>query len=183
MTQILLDHLSVSSLLDAMAQAILQRLQVRQLALSPIMLVGIQTGGVWIAEALQQRLQQVMELLPMGQLNINFYRDDFSENGLHPRVLPSNLVADIDQVHVLLVDDVLMSGRTVRAALNELFDYGRPASVMLVTLIDLDARQLPIQAEVVGKSLSLLPKQRIKLRGPQPLVIELVDQVEQVKKA
>ena len=179
MPKILLDEVSVMSLLDAMAQQILQRLQVRQLSLSPIMLVGIQTGGVWVAEALQQRLQLVLELLPMGQLNINFYRDDFSEHGLHPRVLPSQLAASIDQVHVILVDDVLMSGRTVRAALNELFDYGRPASVTLVTLLDLDARQLPIQANVVGKSLALPPKQQVKLRGPQPLMVELLEQVKE----
>lgn len=175
MPKILLDEASVMSLLDTMAQNILQRFQVRQLSLSPMMLVGIQTGGVWVAEALQQRLQLMLELLPMGQLNINFYRDDFSEHGLHPRVQPSLLAASIDQVHVILVDDVLMSGRTVRAALNELFDYGRPASVMLVTLVDLDARQLPIQADVVGKSFALLPKQQVKLRGPHPLVVELTE--------
>jgi pyrimidine operon attenuation protein/uracil phosphoribosyltransferase len=175
MSQVLLDHTAIEGLLDGMAQSILQRLQVRQLSLSPVMIVGIQSGGVWIAQALQQRLQLVMDLLPMGKLNINFYRDDFSEHGLHPRVLPSTLAADIDHVHVILVDDVLMSGRTVRAALNELFDYGRPASVMLVTLIDLDARQLPIQADVIGKHVALMPGQKIKLRGPVPLSVEMIE--------
>ncbi|MNF58703.1 Bifunctional protein PyrR [compost metagenome] len=73
----------------------------------------------------------------------------------------------------MLIDDVLMSGRTIRAALNELFDYGRPASVTLVSLLDLNAHELPIRPDVVGASLSLAPNQRVKLSGPTPLTLEL----------
>ena len=73
----------------------------------------------------------------------------------------------------MLIDDVLMSGRTIRAALNELFDYGRPASVTLVSLLDLDARELPIHADVLGATLALAPEQRVKLSGPAPLTLEL----------
>ena len=78
---------------------------------------------------------------PLGTLDVSFYRD-FTQNGLHPQVRPSALPFEIDGQHLVLVDDVLMSGRTIRAALNELFDYGRPASVTLVCLLDLNAREL-----------------------------------------
>ncbi len=133
-------------------------------------MVGIHTGGVWIAEQLHQRLACPT---PLGALDISFYRDDFSRNGLNPTVKPSELPFDIENRNIILVDDVLMSGRTVRAALNELFDYGRPKSVILATLIDLNARELPIQADIVGTKQTLTAEQRLKLRGPDPLHIEL----------
>jgi len=90
-------------------------------------------------------------------------------------VSPSALPFEVEGQHLVLIDDVLMSGRTVRAALNELFDYGRPASVTLVCLLDLDARELPIRADVLGASLSLAPSERVKLLGPAPLALELQD--------
>ena len=108
----------------------------------------------------------------LGILDVSFYRDDFTRSGLHPQVRPSELPFEIDGQHLVLVDDVLMSGRTIRAALNELFDYGRPASVTLVCLLDLNARELPIRPDVVGQTLSLAPNERVKLRGPAPLVLE-----------
>lgn len=129
-------------------------------------MIGIHTGGVWIAEHLHKALDIK---LPLGHLNITFYRDDYSRKGLHPRVKPSNLPFPIEDQHIILVDDVLMSGRTVRAALNELFDYGRPASVTLVALVDLQSRELPIQADVVGQCIKLESNERIKLSGPDPL--------------
>ncbi len=122
--------------------------------------VGIHTGGIWVAEAL------------LGTLDVSFYRDDFTQNGLHPQVRPSALPFEIDGQHLVLVDDVLMSGRTIRAALNELFDYGRPASVTLVCLLDLNARELPIRPDVVGQTLSLGRDERVKLVGPAPLALE-----------
>ncbi|HCL41188.1 MAG TPA: bifunctional pyr operon transcriptional regulator/uracil phosphoribosyltransferase, partial [Pseudomonas sp.] len=85
----------------------------------------------------------------------------------------SELPFTVDDRHIILVDDVLMTGRTIRAALNELFDYGRPASVTLVTLLDVDARQLPIRADILGASLALPAGQRVKLTGPNPLQLTL----------
>jgi pyrimidine operon attenuation protein/uracil phosphoribosyltransferase len=128
--------------------------------------IGIRTGGVWVAQALLETL---------GTLDVSFYRDDFSQNGLHPQVRPSELPFEIEGQHLVLIDDVLMSGRTIRAALNELFDYGRPASVTLVSLLDLDAADLPIRPNVTGATLSLAPNQRVKLSGPAPLTLELQD--------
>jgi pyrimidine operon attenuation protein/uracil phosphoribosyltransferase len=138
--------------------------------LKEIIMVGIHTGGVWVA----QRLHALLELTqPLGELNIAFYRDDFSRIGLHPDVKPSHLPFDINERHVILVDDVLYTGRTIRAALNELFDYGRPASVSLMVLVERNGRELPIQPEVVGCSLCLDTGKHIKLCGPEPLYLEI----------
>lgn len=134
--------------------------------------IGIRTGGVWVAQAL---LEALGSDAPLGTLDVSFYRDDFSQNGLHPQVRPSELPFDIEGQHLVLIDDVLMSGRTIRAALNELFDYGRPASVTLVSLLDLDAGELPIRPNVVGATLSLQPNERVKLLGPAPLALERQD--------
>ena len=134
--------------------------------------IGIHSGGVWVAQAL---LQAMDSEAPLGTLDVSFYRDDFSQNGLHPQVRPSALPFEIEGQHLVLIDDVLMSGRTVRAALNELFDYGRPASVTLVCLLDLDAGELPIRPDIVGATLSLAAHERVKLLGPSPLALERQD--------
>lgn len=132
-------------------------------------MVGIHTGGVWIAERLHAALAISS---PLGRLNISFYRDDFTRIGLHPRVGPSQIDADIDGRSVILVDDVLHTGRTVRAALNELFDYGRPAAVRLAVLIDRGARELPFAPDAVGAHVDLDAAKQIKLTGPDPLALE-----------
>jgi pyrimidine operon attenuation protein/uracil phosphoribosyltransferase len=134
--------------------------------------IGIRTGGVWVAQELLKTLGRDE---PMGTLDVSFYRDDFSQNGLHPQVRPSELPFEIEGQHLVLIDDVLMSGRTIRAALNELFDYGRPASVTLVCLLDLDAGELPISPDVVGATLTLAANERVKLSGPAPLALEIQD--------
>jgi pyrimidine operon attenuation protein/uracil phosphoribosyltransferase len=129
-------------------------------------IVGIETGGVWVAEQIRKRIAPQAEL---GRLNISFYRDDFTRNGLHPVVKPSSLPIDIDDRTIILIDDVLQSGRTVRAAMNEIFDYGRPQKILLVILIDRGQREIPVQADFVGASLSLDSNTHIKLEGPEPL--------------
>jgi pyrimidine operon attenuation protein/uracil phosphoribosyltransferase len=134
------------------------------------LMIGIQTGGVWIAERLHNKLQLTE---PLGQLNIAFYRDDFSHIGLHPRVTPSNLPFSVENREIILVDDVLHTGRTIRAALNEIFDYGRPARVILVALIERGGKELPICADVIGKRMSLKANEHVKLSGPEPLALEI----------
>ncbi|MCK4703923.1 MAG: bifunctional pyr operon transcriptional regulator/uracil phosphoribosyltransferase PyrR, partial [Gammaproteobacteria bacterium] len=101
--------------------------------------------------------------------DISFYRDDFSRIGMNPQVKPSNLPSQIEDRHIILVDDVLHTGRTIRAAMNEIFDYGRPASITLVCLIERSGREIPIQADVVGQRVHLNNNQHIKLTGPEPL--------------
>jgi pyrimidine operon attenuation protein/uracil phosphoribosyltransferase len=158
----------VGPLLERMAGELTDYLAQRQIQ-DPAF-VGIHTGGVWVAEQLRSLC---LPDAPLGTLDIAFYRDDFAQNGLQPGVQPSELPFSVDDRHLILVDDVLMTGRTIRAALNELFDYGRPASVTLVTLLDIEARQLPIRADVLGSSLVLPAGQRVKLTGPEPLQLTL----------
>ena len=134
------------------------------------LVIGVRTGGVWIAQYLHKRIGCDA---PLGELNIAFYRDDFSRIGLHPTVEPSNLPFDVSDRHLVLVDDILYTGRTIRAAMNEIFDYGRPASISLVALVERGGRELPIRADIVGTQLSLKPSEHVKLIGPDPLRLEL----------
>jgi pyrimidine operon attenuation protein/uracil phosphoribosyltransferase len=133
------------------------------------LLIGIRTGGAWLA----QRLQLALELPELGILDISFYRDDFDERGLSAKAKGSKLPDSIEDRDIILVDDVLMSGRTIRAAMNEIFDYGRPTSIHLVCLLDIGQRQLPIQADLVGATIELRAGQKIKLSGPNPLALTL----------
>ena len=134
------------------------------------LMVGIHTGGVWVAK----RLAPLVKVEPqLGTLNINFYRDDFTRIGMHPRVSPSELPFEIQDRHIVLIDDVLYTGRTIRAALNEIFDYGRPASVTLGVLVERSGREIPIQADAVGEKLDLGPDEYVKLLGPDPLRLEI----------
>ncbi len=124
------------------------------------LMVGIHTGGVWVAERLHRDLGLTE---PLGHLDISFYRDDFTRIGSHPQVRPSHLPLPIDDRHLILVDDVVQTGRTIRAALNILFDYGRPASVVLAALVERDGRELPMAPDIVGLHVRLEPGQQIKL--------------------
>jgi pyrimidine operon attenuation protein/uracil phosphoribosyltransferase len=108
------------------------------------MLVGIHSGGVWIARRLCELLGLPGEI---GLIDVSFYRDDFGEKGLHPQVKPTSIPFDVEGRPLILVDDVLYTGRTTRAAINELFDYGRPASIKLAVLADRGGRELPVHAE------------------------------------
>jgi pyrimidine operon attenuation protein/uracil phosphoribosyltransferase len=135
-------------------------------------IVGIRSGGVWLAEVIHEKLS-IKE--SCGELDISFYRDDFTRIGLNPTVKPSRLPFETEGRDIILVDDVIMSGRTIRAAMNELFDYGRPASITLVALIDLNARELPIQPDIVGRQMTLSGNQKIKLKGPGVLALEVTE--------
>jgi pyrimidine operon attenuation protein/uracil phosphoribosyltransferase len=165
MTPAVTPTIDVDAALARMAEG-LQPWRARQ----PVM-IGIYTGGVWIAQQLRTRLGMTE---PLGTLDISFYRDDFSQVGVNPQVKASNLPLNIDGRHVILVDDVLQTGRTIRAALNEIFDYGRPASVMLAVLIERDGRELPIEAQVVGEHLRLAKNKHVKLvGGPDKLELKI----------
>ncbi|MGD2083734.1 MAG: bifunctional pyr operon transcriptional regulator/uracil phosphoribosyltransferase PyrR [Chromatiales bacterium] len=152
--------------LQRMADELRSRLSARDVA-GPVM-IGIHTGGVWVAERLHALLG-IEE--PLGALDISFYRDDFTRIGMNPQVRPSSIPFAVDERHIILVDDVLQTGRTIRAALNEIFDYGRPGSVMLATLVERSGRELPIEPAVVGLRPSLAPEQHITLTGPEPLAL------------
>lgn len=137
---------------------------------SPAKMLGIKTGGVLVARQLHEMLGLND---PAGELNISFYRDDFSRIGLHPQVGASDIPFSVDDEVIILVDDVLYSGRTIRAAMNEIFDFGRPKQIILATLITRsDGRELPVSADVVGQTLALTKNQNIKLREDLSLDVE-----------
>ena len=144
--------------------------QLRPMLKRDPLMVGIHTGGVWVAE----RLHQLLELKePLGTLDISFYRDDFTRIGMNPQVRTSHLPVNVEDRHLILVDDVLHTGRTIRAALNEIFDYGRPASVMLACLIERGGRELPIEPQIVGEHVKLGKNQHVKLLGPDKLELRI----------
>lgn len=124
-------------------------------------MVGLYTGGAWLAERLHPMLGMKT---PLGLMDIAFYRDDYAARGLHHDPKRTKIPFDVNGAELLLVDDVLYSGRTVRAAMNELFDYGRPASISLVVLADRGGRQLPICAQHVGARVEVPGGMRLRLK-------------------
>ena len=154
----------IRAFIEAMASDLTRHLAAAQIG-KPIM-VGIRTGGVWLAERLHENLHLEE---PLGTLDISFYRDDFTRIGINPEVHPSTLPVPVEDRHIILVDDVLHTGRTIRAALNEIFDYGRPASVTLATLVERSGHELPIKADVAGIRPDLAAGEHITLTGPEPL--------------
>ncbi len=144
-------------------------------SLKNLVLIGIQTRGVELAFRLQDLLFQKTSLkLPLGILDINLYRDDFSMAGAVPVVKKTTIPFSIENTRVLLVDDVLYTGRTIRAALNALHDLGRPQSIELAVLIDRGGRELPIAANYIGWKYFAQPNENIQV------CFEKTDEVDQV---
>ena len=150
--------------------------EIRDLAMNDPLMIGIHTGGAWIAERLHRSLAIDS---PLCSLDISFYRDDFSRVGLNPRVRSSSLPVDVEGREVILVDDVLYTGRTIRAALNEIFSWGRPSLVRLAVALDRPARELPVQADVVGRKIELDADKQAKITrdGDGVLNFEIVTRV------
>lgn len=134
-------------------------------------IVGIHTGGCWVASHLGRSLG--LEPDRIGELDVGFHRDDFAQRGMRKVPLPTRLGGDISGRPVLLVDDVLHSGRTIRAAINALFEFGRPSRIWLAVLADRSGRQLPIAADFVGVSAAVPADHMLRLGGPDPLVLTL----------
>jgi pyrimidine operon attenuation protein/uracil phosphoribosyltransferase len=162
--------LPVEILIDKLTQALKPYFPDTQDPADQPIIVGIETGGYWIANIIHQTIAPDTEL---GRLNISFYRDDFTTKGLHPTVNPSSLPTDIDGKTIILVDDVLYSGRTTRAAMNEIFDYGRPERIILAILVDRGERSIPIQPDIAAQTIQLEAGSHIKLSGPEPLQLSI----------
>jgi len=157
------------------ADALCEKLagELRPLVKSTTAMIGLYTGGAWLAE----RLHALLALRePLGLMDIAFYRDDYHAQGLHHDPKRTKIPFDVSGRDLLLVDDVLYTGRTVRAAMNELFDWGRPASISLVVLADRGGRQLPICAQHVGARVDVPAGMRLRLKreegGKLALVLE-----------
>ena len=170
-----------TTVLDARAvERTLKRMSVEIVELNrgteSLIVVGIQRRGVQLAD----RIVKMIEggegvVVPQGSLDITLYRDDLQTIGPRPVVGPTYLPWDLDGKHVVIVDDVLYTGRTVRAALDELADFGRPASISLAVLIDRGGRELPIHADIVGKTVSVSDGERVDV-----MVAELDERTEVV---
>ena len=133
----------------------------------PPRLIGLHTGGAWVAHQLASRLNWAEP----AYLDVSLYRDDFSTSGLKRSGDTQGMPPALDGDHVLLVDDVLFTGRTIRAAINVLFDYGRPGQIDLAVVFDRGGRELPISPTFVGEELGDLGAKRCKLTGPAPLTL------------
>jgi pyrimidine operon attenuation protein/uracil phosphoribosyltransferase len=166
-----MGHEAILSVIDGMAVKLKQHLDNRKR--TDVAMIGIRTGGIWVAEQLHEALD-VGD--PLGIIDISFYRDDFTQIGLNPEVRPSQIDFEVDDRHIVLVDDVLHTGRTIRAALNEIFDYGRPKSVTLAALVERTGRELPIEPNVIGVEVTLQPQEQIKLTGPDTLELVIGNQ-------
>ncbi len=147
-------------LLDA--EALYQELLrgVRQLMTPQTRLVGVTSGGAWLAERIQKDLGLTG---PHGVISSAMHRDDFAQRGLAGTSQQTQLPFEVQDARILMLDDVLYTGRTIRAVINELFDYGRPASVQLAVLVDRGGRELPLQPDLCAARVSLPPTQSLSL--------------------
>ncbi|CAM5378106.1 bifunctional pyr operon transcriptional regulator/uracil phosphoribosyltransferase PyrR [Thauera mechernichensis] len=159
---------------DLDAEALYQTLaeQIRPQVSPATALVGIYTGGLWLAERLHRELGIAQ---PLGAIDVSFYRDDYASKGLHAKPQKTDIPFNVNGAHVILVDDVLFTGRTTRAAVNELFDFGRPAMVELAVLVDRGSRELPVAARYCAHTLPtpLAREQNLDLRRDEDGVFSL----------
>ncbi|HEY7751289.1 MAG TPA: bifunctional pyr operon transcriptional regulator/uracil phosphoribosyltransferase PyrR [Ignavibacteriaceae bacterium] len=130
-----------------------------------LVLIGMRTRGEYLAKRIHQKIKSIDQAdLPIGVLDVTLYRDDFRMRLKQPEVSVSNITFDLNEKDIILVDDVLYTGRTVRAALNALMDMGRPASIQLFILVDRGHRELPIRADYVGKNVPTSQNEEIKVK-------------------
>lgn len=157
----ILDGDGIHRALTRIAHEILERNQ----GTKDLVLVGIRTRGVPLAQRLQKQIEAIEQVqVPIGILDITLYRDDLAEIGPHPEVRETKLPFDLADRIVVLVDDVLYTGRTIRAALDALTDYGRPLGIQLATLVDRGHRELPIKADYVGKNVPTSRNEEVIVR-------------------
>jgi pyrimidine operon attenuation protein/uracil phosphoribosyltransferase len=155
---LVMNQESLNKALDRLAKAIAESHE------TPFALVGIRRRGIPLAERLAGRLERKLGSRPeVGTLDIAFYRDDLSHIAAHPQVGVSDLPFSVDDRVIYIVDDVLYTGRTIRAALDALLDFGRPRRIVLVVLIDRGHRELPIQADFVGDVIETMPQDDVRV--------------------
>ena len=151
--QVVLQETDINRILARMAHEILEKHR----GTEDLVLIGIRTGGVYLADRLATKILSIDgTAIPRGDLDITLYRDDWTRIGHQPVVQQTELPFSLDDKHVVLVDDVLFTGRTVRAAMDALIDFGRPDRIELAVLVDRGHRELPIQANYVGKHIETI---------------------------
>jgi pyrimidine operon attenuation protein / uracil phosphoribosyltransferase len=158
--RLLMDAQEMARALSRISHEILERNK----GIEGLALVGIRTGGVFLAQRLAARIQQIEKRdVPLGELDITLYRDDLSIRKDQPEIRKTTIPFNISDMKIVLVDDVLFTGRTIRAALDGLMDLGRPAEIQLAVLIDRGHRQLPIRANYVGKSIPTAREENVQV--------------------
>lgn len=158
--RVLLKSEEYEKILPRLAAEIIERENVEKLAI-----IGIKRRGDFLAVRLKKLLEEKIKIdIPIGAIDINLYRDDLSSLSEFPEIKETDIPFDINGKTILLVDDVLYTGRTIRAALNALFDYGRPIKVSLLVLVDRFGRELPISANYIGISLNAAQDQYVSVR-------------------
>jgi len=159
-----LDKEGISRTLKRMAHEIVEQNK----GIEGLVVIGIKTRGAYLAEQLAAKLKEIEKSdVPVGALDITLYRDDLTEISAQPVVHSTDIDFDITGKKVILVDDVLFTGRTVRCALDELIDFGRPANIQLAVLIDRGHRELPIRPDYVGKNIPTSLKETVEVRVKQ----------------
>ena len=151
MNKQLLDKKAIANMLLRLSHEIIEKNN----DLNKLAIVGIRTRGDIIAKRIVELIKKITKRddIISGTLDVTFYRDDFSSNWGSPKVGPSDITFDVNDVNIILIDDVLYSGRTIKAAMEEIFSFGRPSSIQLGVLVDRGHRQLPIKANFVGKNI------------------------------
>jgi len=130
-----------------------------------LVLIGMRTRGEFLARRIFEKIKQIENIeLPLGVLDVTLYRDDFRTRLKQPQVSVSDITSDINDKDVILIDDVLYTGRTVRSALNALMDFGRPSAIQFFVLVDRGHRELPIRADYVGKNIPTASSEEIKVK-------------------
>jgi len=156
-----LDEGGIERALARIAHEVLERNQ----GVAGLVLIGIRTRGVFLAQRLQKKIFEIEKKeIPVGILDITLYRDDLSEVGPKPEIHETDISFNLKGKVVILVDDVLFTGRTIRAALDALIDFGRPKVIRLAALVDRGHRELPIKADYVGKNVPTAPQDRVIIR-------------------
>lgn len=158
------DMIADGSRIERMVQDLARQIATAHPGLERIALVGIQTRGVPLARRLLDALERIgPRRPPLGTLDITFYRDDFAQAGFDPQVRETELPFDVMGMRIVLVDDVLHTGRTIRAAMDEIMDYGRPAAIELAVLVDRGGRELPIAPTYVGLTVPTQADQAVRV--------------------
>jgi len=163
--RVVLDHVAIQRALTRIAHEILEKNR----DTDHLALVGIHTRGVHLSQRLAAEIKRGEGVaLPCGVIDITLYRDDVGRNRTRPEVRGTNIPFGVDDLRIVLVDDVLYTGRTVRAALDALIDFGRPRSIQLAVLVDRGHRELPIRADYVGKNLPTARDEHVYVRLIEP---------------
>ncbi len=171
---VILEAADMNRIITRMAYEILETCR----GVQDLALVGIQTRGVYIARRIQENIKRVEGAdIPVGDMDITLYRDDWTKINVNPVVKATDISFSVDKKHIILVDDVLYTGRTTRAAMDAVFDFGRPDRIQLAVLVDRGFRELPIQADYSGKFVKTVRAERVNVLlfeedGQDSVVIE-----------